>query len=286
LCVVWGTSWIAGSTIAGQIPPFYAAAARSLLGVIFLIPVILVRRTQWPRGRALRAILILSITMIVFPVVVLVWAEGHLSSAAPTILFAAAPLLAAGLLPGVEGRHAPSRVMTAMLLGIAAIAAATDGYISLAHAGAAAAVFLAVLSTAASAVYARHELKQTSPLASTALLFAGATLFFALISLGTERGRAAAWNAYTIGSLLFLGVLAGAAGFSLYLWLLQEMEAYQAITVQWCAPLVGIFEAALLSHEPLSGARFLGTAVALGCLIVVMRTRFSGDDVLKLEVTQ
>ena len=41
LCVIWGTSWIAAGTVAGHIPPFYAAGARSLLCVIVLVPVIL-----------------------------------------------------------------------------------------------------------------------------------------------------------------------------------------------------------------------------------------------------
>ena len=286
LCVIWGTSWIAAGTVAGHIPPFYAAGARSLLCVIVLVPVILFTGYEWPRGRALRAILILSVTMIVLPVALLVWAERHLSAATSAILFAATPLLTAGLMPGFEGRQAPPRAMAAMLFGMAGIAAATNGGLSLAQTVGAVAVFLAVMSTAASAIYAKQELRNINPLVSTALLFASATVFFTLASLGMERGQPVEWNAYTTGSLVFLGGLAGAVGFSLYLWLLQEQEAYQVVTVQWCEPLVGMFEAALLLHEPISRLQFMGAVVALGGLMVVMRTHFSDGDPIKLEVTE
>ncbi len=286
LCVIWGTSWIAAGTIAGQIPPFYAAGARSLLCVIFLVPVILFKRIERPCGRALRAILILSITMIVLPVALLVWAGRHLSPASSAILFAAAPLFTASLMPSFEGRQAPPRAMAAMLLGMSGIAAAMDGGFSLAQTGGAAAVLLAVVSVAASAIYAKQELGKTNPMMSTALLFASATAFFALASLGMERGQSVEWNPYTIASLFFLGGLAGAVGFSLYLWLLREQEAYRVVTVQWCEPLVGMLEGVLLWHEPISPVRFAGAAVALGSLMVVMSKRFSGDDPIKLEVTE
>jgi drug/metabolite transporter (DMT)-like permease len=278
LCVIWGTSWIAAGTIAGQMPPFFAAGARSLLCVIFLVPVILLKRMEWPRGRALRAILILSITMIVLPVSLEVWAGRHLSPATSAILFAATPLFTASLMPGFEGRQAPPRAMPAMLLGTIGIGVATNGGLSLAQTGSAAAVLLAVMSVAASAIYVKQELRDTNPLMSTALLFSSATAFFALTSLGMERGQPVEWNPDTIASLLFLGGLAGAVGFSLYLWLLKEQEAYQVVTVQWCEPLVAMLEGALLWHEPISRVGFMGVVVTLGSLIVVMSRRFLGDD--------
>jgi drug/metabolite transporter (DMT)-like permease len=286
VCAIWGTSWIATGTIAGHIPPFYASAARSLLSVILLVPVILCKRIEWPRGRALRATLILSITMIVLPAGLLLWAEGHLSSATSAILFAATPLFTASLMPGFEGRQAPPQAMTAMLLGMAGIAVAVDGGFSLAQTGGAAAVLLAVLSIAASAIYAKQELRNTNPLASTAFLFAGATAFFALASLGTERGQPVEWSFSTIGSLAFMGGLSDAVGFSLYLWLLKKQEAYQVVAVKWCEPLVGMFEVALLWHEPVSRARFVGAALVVGSLVVVMRARVSSGDPMKYVVMQ
>jgi drug/metabolite transporter (DMT)-like permease len=47
-----------------------------------------------------------------------------------------------------------------------------------------------------------------------------------------------------------------------------------------------MLEGALLWHEPISPVRFLGAAVTLGGLMVVMSRRFSGDDPIKLEVTE
>ena len=158
LGVVWGTSWIAAETLAEYVSPLRGAAARFLLAAVLCIPVILWKRVRLPRGRALGYVLLLSVTMIVFPFVLLLWAQLHVPSATVVVLFAAMPLLLALSTPGV-----PSRALQATIVAVGAIALAVGASFSAAQAGGAAVALLAVASTAASLLVARRELMSTQP---------------------------------------------------------------------------------------------------------------------------
>jgi drug/metabolite transporter (DMT)-like permease len=75
LGIVWGTTWVAADTLAEYVPPLRAAAARFLLAALVWIPVILLKRLKLPRDGILGFILILSVTMIVVPFLLLIWAQ-------------------------------------------------------------------------------------------------------------------------------------------------------------------------------------------------------------------
>ncbi len=104
LGIVWGTTWIAADTLAESVPPLHGAAIRFLLAALLCIPLVVWKRLTLPRGRALGFVLLLSVTMVVLPYVLVLWAQQHVSSVTVTVLFAAMPLFVA-LLP-TDGRAA------------------------------------------------------------------------------------------------------------------------------------------------------------------------------------
>ncbi len=109
----------------------------------------------------------------------------------------------------------------------------------------------------------------------TCVVIAGtaAPLLF-LASLGLERGQPVEWNRNAIGSLVFLAVLAGAAGYAIYFWLLQQLEAYQVEHAAMDRASGGDRSRAPCFCAPgLSFSMIAGSAVALVCLMVVMRAR-------------
>ena len=78
------------------------------------------------------------------------------------------------------------------------------------------------------------------------LLGTAAWLLF-LASLALERGQPVQWNRNAVGAVLFLALVAGAPAYAIYFWLLQQLEAYKVVTVQWIEPLVAILENCFLS---------------------------------------
>jgi putative membrane protein PagO len=278
LGVVWGTTWVASGALAESVPPLRGAAVRFLLAALFLIPLIVWKRLTVPRGRALGFVLLLSVAMIVLPLLLLLWVQQHVSSETITVLYAAMPLLVSLLTPG----GVPSGAMQAATVGLGAMILVIGAGFSVAQAGGAAVGLLAVASAAASALLVRSELRNVNPLVVTALVLGNAAWLLFLASLALERGQPVEWNRNAIGALLFLALVAGAPAYAIYFWLLQQLEAYKVVTVQWIGPLVGILETAFFLRLRLSFSMLAGSLVTLASLLVVMRARVEDDNTVSL----
>jgi probable blue pigment (indigoidine) exporter len=278
LGVIWGTTWVASGALAESVPPLRGAAVRFLLAALLFIPVILWKRLSLPRGRTLGFVLLLSATMIVLPLLLLLWAQRHASSATITVLYAAMPLLVSLLTP----RGVPSRAMQASIVGLGAMILVVSAGFSVAQAGGAAVGLLAVAFAGVSALLVRSELRNVSPLVLTAFVLGNAAWLLFLASLVLERGQPVQWNPNAVGSVLFLALVAGAPAYAIYFWLLQQLEAYKVVTLQWIEPMVGILETAFFLRLPLSFTMIAGSVVTLASLLVVMRASVEDDNNVSL----
>jgi drug/metabolite transporter (DMT)-like permease len=246
------------------------------------IPVILWRRLKLPRGRTLAFVFILSFTMIVGPFLLLLWGQARIPSATVAVSFSAMPLMVVLLTPVLAGRDVPRIAMQASIVGLGAIVVALGATFSLAQAGGAAVVLLAVASIGASSILARREFTSLHPIVATALLLGVAALLLFLASLLLERGQPVQWNRSALGAVAYLAFVAGAPAYAMYFWLLQQMEAYQVGTVQWIEPLVAILESALFLRLGLSFSMIAGSLITLVCLLLVMRARAEDDNTVSL----
>jgi drug/metabolite transporter (DMT)-like permease len=278
LGIVWGSTWIAADTLAESVPPLRGAAIRFLLAALLCLPMIVRKRLRLPRGRALTFVLLLSVTMVVLPSVLALWAQRYVSSVTVTVLFCAMPLLVAMLRPD----DVPRGALLATVVGLGGMVLAIGPSFSVNQAAGAAIALLAVASTGASAVLARRELGAVNPLVVTALLSGTAALLLMVASMACERGQTVQWTHNAIASLAFLAIVAGAPAYTAYFWLLQHLEAYKVTTVQWIEPLVAIIETALFLRLGLSFAMITGSLVTVTSLLLVMRARAEDDKNVSL----
>jgi drug/metabolite transporter (DMT)-like permease len=278
LGIVWGSTWIAADTLAESIPPLHGAATRFLLAALLCIPVAVGKRLSLPRGRALGFVLLLSVTLVVLPYLLVLWAKQHVSSVTITVLFGAMPLFVA-LLPT---DNVPRAALMATVVGLGGLVLAMGPSFSLDQTVGAVMGLLAVASSGTSAVLARRELRAVHPLITTVLLSGTAALLFFLAGLAFERGQPSQWSHNAIGSIVFLALVAGAPAYVTYFWLLQHLEAYKVTTVQWIEPLVAIIETAFFLRLGLSFAMIAGSLVTLTSLLLVMRARAEDDKNVSL----
>jgi drug/metabolite transporter (DMT)-like permease len=278
LGIVWGTTWIAADTLAESIPPLHIAAIRFLLAALLCFPVVLGKRLTLPRGRALGFVLLLSVTMVVLPYVLVLWAQRYVSLVTVTVSFAAMPLFVA-LLPTDD---VPRGAVLATIVGLGGLVLAMGPSFSLHQAAGAAIVLLAVASAGTSAVLARRELSAVNPVMTTGLLSGTVAVVLFVASTAFERGQSAQWNHNAIGSIVYLALVAGAPAYATYFWLLQHLEAYKVTTVQWIEPVVAIIETAFFLRLGLSFAMIAGSLVTLTSLLLVMRARSEDDKNVSL----
>jgi len=286
LSIVWGSTWMAIRVLVIEIPPLRSASLRFLLASVILLPFIQWKRLPWPTGRGLRASMLLSLSMIAVPSALTFWSEQRLSSGLTALIFGAMPLMTAVLTPWMAGRSVPRTAWQAMIVGLGGLGLVMSGAIStsLWQALGAMAVLLAVFLYAISSVYAKEALIGVHPFVSTSIQFFGGGIALALASLVFERGRTSTWSMQAIVALVFLSVFASALSFTLYYWLLQQIEAYQLTSLQLVVPILAVAEGALFMMESVPWTMILGAAVVLGSIVFVMRAKSSDEKEISLEL--
>ncbi len=280
--LLWGSVWIANDMV--RMPPLRAGAIRFGIGALLLAVPAWVQRTRGPVS--LKVSCLLAVTLIALPYVLVVWAAQQSSSALSVVLFAGLPLVTAFLMRQVQAVGVSRAIFQAGLIGAGGMALIVfDGLsFSAANAAAGAVLFVAVLSHAASLVYAKRALHEASLLGTTAVQLGVAALLVFLSSMAMERGVPSAAGKETIWVLAVTG-MAGAVGFVLYYWLLREMEAYQVATLQWTAPLVAIIEGVVAMRASPPWSVLAGAVVVLGCTVVTICIPSGDEEGVTLLVT-
>ena len=288
LSIVWGSTWMAIRVLVMAVPPMHSASLRFLLASVILLPFIQFKKIPWPTGRGLRATLLLSLTMIAIPSALTFWSEQRLSSGLTALIFGAMPLMTAILTPWMAGRSVPRAAWQAMIVGLGGMGLVLSGAIStsLWQAVGAVAVLAAVLLYAGSSVYAKESLAGVHPFVSTAIQFFFGGIWLSVASMVFERGRPSGWNAQSIIAVIFLSIFASALSFTLYYWLLKQIEAYQLTSLQLIVPIIAVAEGAFFMREAVPWTMIAGAAVVLGSIVFVMRAGNADEKEIALRLSE
>lgn len=90
---IWSSSFMWIKIALQEVGPITLVAFRVLLGLLFCIAVIFIRRVQWPRSfKAWFPLLLVGITNLAIPFFLISWGEQSIDSAVASILDATVPL--------------------------------------------------------------------------------------------------------------------------------------------------------------------------------------------------
>src|SRR5262249_45492620 len=107
-------------------------------------------------------------------------------------------------------------------------------------------IMISVFFSSISSVLAKRELARVSPVVSSTLQLAIGSVLLLVMSQAMERNQPSNWTGITIPALIFLGIFGSAAAFAIYYWLLKQIPAYKAASVNLVVPFVAILEGSLL----------------------------------------
>ncbi len=260
------------------------AAIRYLSAGMLMLPFAFARGMVFPRGRALKATLLLGAFMIGGQYALVFSAEKYLSSGLTAMLYASSPLVVGIVSPFILRRPVPRAAMTAMLVGLGGLMLLLRSIVAAsAHEIVPALVMLAgMLLSSVGSVYASRELKEVSVFASSALQFVTGGAILALLSAGMERHMVSIWTPTSVGCVLFLILLGSIVAFNLYMWLLKTAEPYRVITVQFIIPIISVVEGTLLLRERIPFEELCGGIVVLAAVILVLRVPNDDDGYLDI----
>ncbi|HUS19671.1 MAG TPA: EamA family transporter [Terriglobales bacterium] len=285
LCAIWGSTWMAIRVVVLEVPPLWAAAVRFVIAAIILAALAALQRASLPKSvKQWRDITILGVTIMAIPFGLLFWAEQYVSSSLTALLYTSSPLVVSMLTPLVTGRKVPRSAVFSMVIAAGGIGVLFQSQLSASPRAmiGGAAILLAVTTSAWSALFAKKNTLDVSPVVSACLqLIIGAVLLFAGSAV-LESGQGLSWSAKVTAALLFLAVFGSAVAFATYYWLLRKMHPYQLSTISLVVPLVAIAEGAILLQEPVPITMLIAAIVVLGAVGMVLRAQNDEPVGLKL----
>jgi len=280
LCLVWGTTWIFIKVGLTDLPPITFAAARFLLAVAILLPIIWIRDLPWPRSAAeWKLIALTGFLQFSINYSAVFWGEQYITSGLAAVLqsmITVFGLVLAWIFLPAE-RITPVKIFAVVLglLGVAVIFIEQLQIESvLAFAGCAAIVVGAYAAAQASILIKARgsSLHPASLVCAQMICGLPAILTYALVVEGNPFSFNWTWTA--VACVLFLTVFGTIAAFWLYYWLLSKIESTKAMMISLVTPLIAVLIGAIFLGERLPPQTLLGGVLIIGSIgLIVLRRR-------------
>lgn len=280
LCLVWGTTWIFIKVGLADLPPITFAAARFLLAVAILLPIIWIRDLPWPRSAAeWKLIALTGFLQFSINYSAVFWGEQYITSGLAAVLqsmITVFGLVLAWIFLPAE-RITPVKIF-AVVLGLIGVAVIFIEQLQienvLAFAGCAAIVIGAYAAAQASILIKARgsSLHPASLVCAQMICGLPAILIYALVVEGNPFSFNWTWTA--VACILFLTVFGTIAAFWLYYWLLSKIESTKAMMISLVTPLIAVLIGAIFLGERLPPQTLLGGVLIIGSIgLIVLRRR-------------
>lgn len=286
LCLVWGTTWIFIKIGLQDLPPITFAAARFILAVILLLPLVATGELPLPRtGREWKLIALTGFLQFSINYSLVFWSEQYISSGLAAVLQAMITVF--GLL--LAWIFLPSERITKLKVFAVFVGVVGVGVIffeqlkidnAMAFAGSAA-IVIGAYAAAQASILVKAKGGGIHP---ASLLFAQmicglpAIIVYALAAEGNPLNFNWTWRA--VLCVLYLTVAGTIAAFWLYYWLLSRIESTKAMMISLVTPLIaviigGIFLGETLPPLTVAGGLLIMTSIGL----IVFRKRNLATEV-------
>jgi drug/metabolite transporter (DMT)-like permease len=286
LGLVWGTTWIFIKIGLRDLPPITFAAARFLLAVLILAPLIKVLHLEMPQTRAQwKLIALTGFLQFSINYSLVFWSEQYITSGLAAVLQAMITVFGLALawifLPDEK---ITKRKIFAVALGIIGVAIIFIDQLRIesvmAFAGCVAIVLGAYAAAQASIlIKAKAALIHPATLVFSQMLCGlPAIIIYALAAEGNPLRFNWSWTA--VVCVAYLTVFGTIAAFWLYYWLLKRVESTKAMMISLVTPLLAVVIGNLTVGETLPPQTGLGGVLIIASIgLIVFRKRVSQPQI-------
>lgn len=273
IALIWGASFLFIKVAVQDMSPMVLVLIRSASGSIALAALMIaLRRGLFPSLRSrLLPFAVMAITAGVIPWIAIAWGEERISSGLASILNATTPLWAAILVYWVIPTERPSPLNYAgVLIGLTGVVILVlpdivSGGIRGDLVGAAA-VLLASVSYALSALYQRRKLRGVNVFEANLGQLAFTALF--LIPFAVPSVPAAHFELKSVAAVLALGIAGSGIAGVLYYYVLNSLGPVRGSGVTLLVPVTAVFWGATLLHEAVTVPIVVGMVVILAGIVL------------------
>lgn len=280
-CLIWSTVWLVIKIGVRDVPPVTFAAARLLIALFVMVPIVLALRMPLPRhGREWRLVAGTGVVLLGFNYALLNWGLQHVSSGLTAVLQSATPAFAlvfAHLL--LPDEQMTTRKVAGLLLGMTGIAVIFWDQLHFggrAFAGSVA-VTLGAVCVAFAYVMVRRGGSALHPGVITSGQMAAAFVPLAVSAALVEGNPlSVAWTRAAIWSVLYLALLGSVVAAWLNYWLLPRVGAVNLLVMGLVEPVIAILLGAWILGESLHPRALAGGAVILVSVVLTMKPKPRG----------
>ena len=293
LCLVWGTTWIFIKVGLRDLPPITFSAARFLLAVAILLPLIWIKRLPVPRSFAeWRLITLTGILQFSINYSAVFWSEQYISSGLAAVLQAMITVF--GLV--LAWFFLPAEKITglkvfAVLLGIIGVAVIFFEQLRIENVMAflgSVAIVVGAYAAAQGSILVKAKASGMHPASLVCFqIICGlpAIIAYALIREGNPLRLH--WTWLSLVCVLYLTILGTVAAFWLYYWLLSRIESTRAMMISLVTPLIAVVIGAVFLGERLPPTTLFGGLLIIASIGLIVfrrkvRTGSGSDRVLEL----
>ena len=280
LCLVWGTTWIFIKIGLTDLPPITFAAARFILAVIILVPIVKLWKLPLPRTTSeWKLIAITGFLQFSVNYSLVFWSEQYITSGLAAVLQAMITVF--GLV--LAWIFLPTEKITrlkvfAVILGITGVAVIFLEQLKVADLMAFAgcvAIVIGAYAAAQASIFIKAKGSNLHP-ASLVLtqMICGlpAIIIYALIAEGNPLKFN--WTLKAVFCVIYLTIFGTITAFWLYYWLLSRIESTKAMMISLVTPLIAVIIGAVFLGETLPRQTFLGGLLILASIgLIVVRKK-------------
>lgn len=268
--LIWGSTFLVITASNEVVAPLWGATLRLGIAALALILIALVRRVTFPRGVALRDVVMYGIFQFGANIALLYWGEQRVPSGITAVVFATAPLQTA-LYSRILGVERLDRVKVLAAIGaVAGVAIIFAGQLGIGVPPTyLAAVFLAATTAAIGAVLLRRAGRQSAWAVNAIGAPLGAAICFAAsLALGeplrTPVGLEEWWP------VLYLAFLGSVGAFVLFAFLVGRWGATSAAFIGVIVPVIALILGAIFHAEYPPLASYAGVVVVIGAVVLAL----------------
>ncbi len=275
LCLIWGSTWLAIKIGLEGSPPFLGAGFRFAIAAAFLFALSVFTGGLDPEiRRKWRGVVFAAFVIYPIPYGLVYWGSQYIESGMAAVLFAVMPFFVAILAHArIQGEKLTVLKILGMLLGFGGIlvifadnlgARGSLGIIGMV------AVSGSAFFSAVGTVYSKKHFHEIDPISLTAFQSMIGAIVLTAVGLAFESLTAYRFDARTLGSLLYLGILGTAATFTLYFYVLKRMEATKLATIAFITPVVAMILGIALRGERFDFASVVGSFMVIAGVFIVV----------------
>ena len=272
MCVIWGIPYFLIRIAVGEISPVMLVFARTGLGALILMPIVLARGGMRGIGRKWIALLAFALAEVGGPWFFLSSAEQHISSSLAGLLISSVPLIGILIAPLFGNREGIGPVgITGLALGLVGVAAIVGLDFHASDATALLQMALVAVGYAFGPAILRRYLSDLPAVTVTGISLAACAVAYAPLA-------AAQWphvipSAGVIISVGVLAVVCTAVAFLLFFALIEKIGPVRATVITYINPAVAAVVGIAVLHETFTVGMGIGFVLVLAGSVLATRRR-------------